>query len=54
MLVPIIVCGVILLVLIIMYFVYNNREVALRKEADAQRGKIPNNIAKFLKRSIPS
>ena len=40
MLIPIIVCGVILLVLIIMYFVYNNREVALRKEADAQRGKI--------------
>lgn len=40
MLIPVIVCGAILLVLIIMYFVYNNREVALRKEAEAQRGKI--------------
>lgn len=40
MLIPVIICGAILLVLIIMYFVYNNREVALRKEAEAQRGKI--------------
>ena len=40
MLIPIIICGVVLLTLIIMYFVYNNKEVALRKEADAQRGKI--------------
>ena len=37
MLIPIIICGVVLLTLIIMYFVYNNKEVALRKEADAQR-----------------
>lgn len=40
MLVPIIVVGVLAVTLIAMYFVYNNREVALRKEADAQRGKI--------------
>ena len=40
MLVPIIVFGVLAVTLIAMYFVYNNREVALRKEADAQRGKI--------------
>lgn len=40
MLLPIIIGGVAILTLIIMYFVYNNREVALRKEADAQRGKI--------------
>jgi hypothetical protein len=36
----IIASGVILLTLVILYFVYNNREVALRKEAEAQLGKI--------------
>jgi hypothetical protein len=35
-----IIAGVFLFILMIMYFAYNNREVALRKEADAQRGKI--------------
>ena len=30
----------VLLILIIMYFSYNNKEVALRKEAEAQRGNI--------------
>ena len=32
--------GVIVLILVIMYFAYNNKEVALRKEAEAQKGKI--------------
>ena len=32
--------GGVLLLLILMYFSYNNREIALRKEADAQKGKI--------------
>lgn len=40
MLVVAIICAVMVLLLIILYFVYNNREVALRKEAEAQRGKI--------------
>lgn len=34
------IAGGIVLLLVIMYFSYNNREVALRKEAEAQRGKI--------------
>lgn len=29
-----------ILILVMMYFSYNNREIALRKEAEAQRGKI--------------
>lgn len=40
MLIALIVIGVLILIVVVMYFVYNNREVALRKEADAQRGKI--------------
>lgn len=32
--------GVIVLILVIMYFAYNNKEVALRNEAEAQKGKI--------------
>lgn len=32
--------GALLIVLFILYFHYNNREIALRKESDAQRGKI--------------
>ena len=32
--------GVVVLILLIMFFAYNNREVALRKEAEAQKGKI--------------
>lgn len=40
MLIALIVVGVIVIALVVMYFAYNNREVALRKEADAQRGKI--------------
>ena len=40
MLIPIIICSAVVLILIVMYFVYNNREVALRKEAEAQKGKI--------------
>ena len=39
-LISLIVVGVLLLILVIMYFSYNNREVALRKEAEAQKGKI--------------
>lgn len=39
-LIALIVVGVLLLILVIMYFSYNNREVALRKEAEAQKGKI--------------
>lgn len=35
-----IIAGGLLLILVIMYFTYNNREVALRKEAEAQKGKI--------------
>ncbi len=40
MLIPSIVCGTFVLILIVMYFKYNNREIALRKEANAQKGKI--------------
>ena len=36
-LIALIVVAVLLLILVIMYFSYNNREVALRKEAEAQR-----------------
>ena len=37
----IILCAVVLAIIwIAMYFSYNNREIALRKESDAQRGKI--------------
>ena len=39
-LIALIVVAVLLLILVIMYFSYNNREVALRKEAEAQKGKI--------------
>lgn len=40
MLVGLIILGVVLLLLMVMYFHYNNREIALRKEAEAQQGKI--------------
>ena len=40
MLVGLIILGVVLLLLAVMYFHYNNREIALRKEAEAQQGKI--------------
>lgn len=40
MLIALIVVGVILLILVCMYFGFNNREVSLRKEAEAQVGKI--------------
>jgi hypothetical protein len=40
MLVGLIILGVVLLFLVVMYFHYNNREIALRKEAEAQQGKI--------------
>ena len=40
MLLPIIICGAVVIILIAMYFTLNNKEVALRKEAEAQRGKI--------------
>lgn len=40
MLLPIIICGAVVIILIAMYFTFNNKEVALRKEAEAQRGKI--------------
>lgn len=37
----IIICvAAVVIILIAMYFSYNNREIALRKEAEAQRGKI--------------
>lgn len=39
-LIALIVVAFLLLILVIMYFSYNNREVALRKEAEAQKGKI--------------
>lgn len=38
--VAIIIVAIVVISLISMYFSYNNREVALRKEAEAQRGKI--------------
>ena len=40
MLFPIVICGAVVIILIAMYFTFNNKEVALRKEAEAQRGKI--------------
>jgi hypothetical protein len=40
MLLPIIICGAVVIIVIAMYFTFNNKEVALRKEAEAQRGKI--------------
>ena len=40
MLVGWMILGVVLLLLVVMYFHYNNREIALRKEAEAQQGKI--------------
>lgn len=40
MIIALIVGGVLIVALVAMYFSYNNREVALRKEAEAQRGKI--------------
>lgn len=40
MLVFVIVCAVLVLLLSSLYFAYNNREIALRKEAEAQQGKI--------------
>lgn len=40
MLLPVIICGAVVIILIAMYFTFNNKEVALRKEAEAQRGKI--------------
>lgn len=38
--IAIIVAAVLLIALVAMYFSYNNREIALRKEAEAQEGKI--------------
>ena len=38
--ITLIVSAVVLVTLISMYFTYNNREVSLRKEAEAQKGKI--------------
>ena len=40
MITSLIVCGILLLILFVMYFSYNNREISLRKEAEAQKGKI--------------
>lgn len=40
MMIGLIILGVVVLALVAMYFHYNNREVALRKEAEAQKGKI--------------
>ncbi|MBR5332976.1 MAG: hypothetical protein IKV32_06755 [Muribaculaceae bacterium] len=39
-LLAVIIIAVIAIVLIAMYFSYNNKEIALRKEAEAQKGKI--------------
>ena len=39
-LIAIIAAAVILIILVGMYFNYNNKEIALRKEAEAQRGKV--------------
>lgn len=39
-LIAIIVVVVLAVILVGMYFTYNNREIALRKEAEAQRGKV--------------
>ena len=38
--ITLIVSAVVLVTLVSMYFAYNNREVSLRKEAEAQKGKI--------------
>ena len=38
--IALIIVALLVIILIAMYFSYNNREVALRKEAEAQRGKI--------------
>ena len=38
--IALIIVGLLVIALVAMYFSYNNREVALRKEAEAQRGKI--------------
>lgn len=32
--------GAIVLITVVLYFIYNNKEVALRKESEAQRGKV--------------
>ena len=40
MLIALIIVAVVVVTLVSMYFIYNNREVALRKEAEAPRGKI--------------
>lgn len=32
--------GAVVVITVILYFVYNNKEIALRKESDAQRGKV--------------
>ena len=42
--IALIVAAVLLLILVIMYFSYNNREVSLRKEAEAQKGKIESYV----------
>ena len=38
--IALIIVALLVIILVAMYFSYNNREVALRKEAEAQRGKI--------------
>lgn len=38
--IALIIVGVLVVIFVALYFFYNNREVALRKEAEAQRGKI--------------
>lgn len=40
MIIALIIVGVVVLILVSMYFGFNNREVSLRKEAEAQVGKI--------------
>lgn len=39
-LIAIIVAAVVIIILVGMYITYNNKEIALRKEAEAQRGKV--------------
>ena len=46
---PVIIFLAIVAVLVIMYFVYNNREIALRNEAEAQRQNITNIFDKMWK-----
>lgn len=46
---PVIIFLVIVAVLVIMYFMYNNREIALRNEAEAQRQNITNIFDKMWK-----